>query len=72
MNKLWKRLARHQQCASQQTAGHQGHQFAEGHTADNLAENLLRIAREWNITDKIVACVTDNAHNISLAIHKTP
>nr|XP_055044282.1 zinc finger BED domain-containing protein 4-like [Misgurnus anguillicaudatus] len=46
-------------------------EFTERHTADNLADNLLRIAREWNITDKIVACVSDNAHNISLAIHKT-
>lgn len=46
-------------------------EFAERHTADNLADTLLRIAREWNISDKIVACVTDNAHNISLAIHKT-
>lgn len=46
-------------------------EFTERHTADNLADNLLRIAREWNITDKIVACVSDNAHNITLAIHKT-
>ncbi|XP_067284076.1 zinc finger BED domain-containing protein 4-like [Pseudorasbora parva] len=46
-------------------------EFAERHTADNLADNLLRIAKEWNINDQIVACVTDNAHNITLAIHKT-
>lgn len=46
-------------------------EFAERHTADNLAVTLLRIAREWNIYDKIVTCVTDNAHNISLAIHRT-
>lgn len=42
-------------------------EFAERHTADNLS----RIAREWNINDKIVACVTDNAYNIGLAIHRT-
>lgn len=46
-------------------------QFTERHTADNLADELLRIAREWQVTDKVVACVSDNASNITLAIRKT-
>ncbi|XP_062403782.1 E3 SUMO-protein ligase ZBED1-like [Sardina pilchardus] len=45
-------------------------QFSERHTADNLSEHLLRIAREWGIQDKVVACVTDGASNITLAIKK--
>ncbi|KAG8237261.1 hypothetical protein J437_LFUL011291 [Ladona fulva] len=35
--------------------------FAERHTAENLAEELKRVAREWNLDEKIVAVVSDNA-----------
>ena len=45
-------------------------QFSERHTADNLSGHLLRITREWEIQDKVVACVSDGASNITLAIQK--
>ena len=45
-------------------------QFSDRHTADNLSEHLLRITREWEIQEKVVACVTDGASNITLAIQK--
>lgn len=32
-------------------------QMGVRHTADNLADQLLRVAREWNIEDKVAACV---------------
>ncbi|KAK0137888.1 Zinc finger BED domain-containing protein 1 [Merluccius polli] len=44
--------------------------FSDRHTADNLSEHLLRITREWEIQEKLVACVTDGASNITLAIQK--
>ncbi|XP_030284370.1 zinc finger BED domain-containing protein 1-like [Sparus aurata] len=45
-------------------------QFSERHTADNLSDHLMRITREWEIQDKVVACVSDGASNITLAIQK--
>ncbi|CAK6972749.1 hypothetical protein E1301_Tti021870 [Scomber scombrus] len=46
-------------------------EFAERHTADNLAEELLRVAKEWQVDDKVVCFVTDNAANITKAIKNT-
>ncbi|KAJ8415057.1 hypothetical protein AAFF_G00007550 [Aldrovandia affinis] len=46
-------------------------EISERHTAENLADQLLRIAQEWKMTGKVAACVTDNAANITLAIRKT-
>lgn len=43
--------------------------MTERHTADNLASELVRIAAEWDITGKVVACVSDNASNIRVAIN---
>lgn len=43
-------------------------EFAERHTAENLAEELLRVAKEWQVDGKVVCCVTDNAANITKAI----
>ncbi|KAM4028706.1 E3 SUMO-protein ligase ZBED1-like isoform 1-T1 [Anomaloglossus baeobatrachus] len=43
-------------------------ELCEGHTADNLAEELLRIAENWQIESKVICCVTDNAANITKAI----
>ncbi|XP_040278901.1 E3 SUMO-protein ligase ZBED1-like isoform X2 [Bufo bufo] len=44
--------------------------FTERHTADNLAAELNKICEEWGITDKVVACTSDNASNIKAAIRK--
>ena len=41
------------------------------HTAENIAAELLRIADEWNITEKVVAIVTDNAANMAAAVRIT-
>ena len=38
------------------------------HTAENLAAELMSVASEWGITDKIVCLVTDNASNIVAAV----
>ncbi|XP_063050592.1 E3 SUMO-protein ligase ZBED1-like [Engraulis encrasicolus] len=46
-------------------------EFTERHTADNLAHQLTAIAEEWGVAEKVVACVTDNASNIKLAVRKT-
>ncbi|XP_069699303.1 E3 SUMO-protein ligase ZBED1-like [Periplaneta americana] len=41
------------------------------HTAQNLAEELKRVTREWGIQQKIVCVVSDNAANIVAAIRLT-
>ena len=40
------------------------------HTAEYIADELKRmhITDEWNITEKVVAIVTDNAANIVAAV----
>ena len=38
------------------------------HTAENLATELTSVTNEWEITDKIVCVVTDNASNIVAAV----
>lgn len=43
-------------------------QFNDRHTADNLAQELRRIASDWEITNKVVAATSDNANNIKAAI----
>lgn len=43
-------------------------EVSERHTSENLAEELLKVAREWKIEHKVVCCVTDNAANIVKAI----
>ena len=42
--------------------------FGERHTADNLATELLRIAREWKVEKKVVLVVTDDTANIVSAV----
>ncbi|XP_073470722.1 zinc finger BED domain-containing protein 4-like [Aquarana catesbeiana] len=42
--------------------------FTERHTADNLSVELSKICEEWGITNRIVACISDNASNIKAAI----
>ncbi|CAB4027116.1 zinc finger BED domain-containing 1-like [Paramuricea clavata] len=41
------------------------------HTAENIAAELKRIAQEWNISEKVVALVTDNAANAVAAARLT-
>ena len=41
------------------------------HTAENIAAELTRIAREWNVSEKVVALVTDNAANAIAAARIT-
>ncbi|XP_037389052.1 E3 SUMO-protein ligase ZBED1-like [Pygocentrus nattereri] len=43
-------------------------EFSERYTSENLAEELLRVAREWGVEHKFVCCVTDNAASITRAI----
>lgn len=43
-------------------------EFSDRHTAENLAEELLRVAKEWHVDGKVVCCVTDNAANITKAV----
>jgi len=38
------------------------------HTAENLSEQLINTFGKWDITNKILAIVTDNAKNITNAI----
>ena len=48
-------------------------EFSTEHTGDHIAQELLRVTSDWNVTDKIVCVVTDNASNMVLAISgKTP
>ena len=39
-------------------------EFSDRHTSEKLAEELLRVAREWDVENKVVCCVSDNAANI--------
>lgn len=39
----------------------------EWHTAENIANILTTAAEEWGVTGKVLACVHDNANNITLA-----
>lgn len=49
----------------------QCNKFAERHTAQNLSDDLLSVIREWGLTNKVQAIVTDSASNISAAIRLT-
>ena len=41
------------------------------HTAENIASELIRIANEWRISEKVVALVTDNTSNAVAAARLT-
>ncbi|XP_051241559.1 E3 SUMO-protein ligase ZBED1-like [Dicentrarchus labrax] len=43
-------------------------EFSDRHTSENLAEQLLKVAKEWDVENKVVCCVSDNAANITKAI----
>ena len=40
------------------------------HTADNIKENVVRIVQNWNLKDKVLIIVTDNASNMRSAVDK--
>ena len=40
------------------------HEMVERDTAENLGNELQNMLADWEITDKVVAMVTDNARNI--------
>ncbi|XP_028296828.1 zinc finger BED domain-containing protein 4-like [Gouania willdenowi] len=42
--------------------------LTDRHTSAHLASELKRVADEWGVSDKVVACVTDNASNIVAAL----
>ena len=42
--------------------------FKSSHTAENIAASFLRVATSWEISEKVVAMVTDNAANIVAAL----
>lgn len=43
--------------------------YSESHTSINLKNELLRVIKEWGLENRITACTTDNAPNITNAIH---
>lgn len=40
-------------------------EFTDRQTAENLVEQLLRVANEWQVQDKVLCCGSDNAANIT-------
>lgn len=42
--------------------------LTDRHTSAHLASELKRVSTEWGVSDKVVACVTDNASNIVAAL----
>ena len=50
-----------------QSAVLQTRAMAERHTAENLAEGLRSATESWGISNKVTACVHDNASNVTLA-----
>ena len=45
--------------------------FNLSHTAELIADALLKVAENWDISSKVVAIVTDNASNIVAAERDT-
>ena len=45
--------------------------FDLNHTAEHIADALLKVAENWDISSKVVAIVTDNASNIVAAVKIT-
>ena len=45
--------------------------FNLNHTAEHIADALLKVAENWDISSKVVAIVTDNASNIVAAVKIT-
>ena len=47
------------------------YQVRMNHTAENISTELMKIAADWNITDKVCCIVTDNASNMLAAARMT-
>ena len=45
--------------------------LSTSHTAENIAAELIRIGKEWEISEKVIALVTDNAANAVAAARIT-
>jgi len=45
--------------------------YTDRHTAENLRDEMYRVATEWDVKNKIVAVVSDNTENITAAIKLT-
>ena len=45
--------------------------FNLSHTAEHIADALLKVAENWDISSKVVAIVRDNASNIVAAVKIT-
>ena len=41
------------------------------HTAENISADLIKIANEWGVADKICCIITDNAANMMAASRLT-
>ena len=46
-------------------------EFSIDHTAGNIASELLQVASAWNVAEKVVCVITDNASNMIVAIGRT-
>lgn len=44
------------------------HEFSDSHTSQNLSQKIKSIIQEWNLENKIIFAVSDNASNIQLAL----
>ena len=42
-------------------------EFSDRHTSENLAKELLKGTKEWDVENKVVCCVSDNAAHITKA-----
>jgi len=42
--------------------------FPERHTSENIKNALLNIVKDWGLQNKVAACTTDNAANVTAAI----
>lgn len=45
-------------------------EMLQSHTAPHLAEEIQRITTDWDVTDKVVLAVSDNANNITSVFTK--
>lgn len=41
------------------------------HTAENISTFITTVIRDWNLSDKVVAVLRDNARNLTLGLEKT-
>lgn len=42
--------------------------YSDTHTSEHLKTELLRVIREWGLENRVAACTTDNAPNITKAV----